>query len=150
MTSHLFQLPLRMLALGALCTAPLITMANGLVGAERSDSVVHSSDAWSSRAAPAGWAGERFATYRADSAHPMSFAYAARERSHGQPAAGAMVSRDDSVARPGAWAANFQSDSHAPGAFASVTTPVPEPGTYALMVAGLAVVGFVLRRRRPS
>lgn len=31
-----------------------------------------------------------------------------------------------------------------------VTTPVPEPETYALLLAGLGVVGFVARRRRPQ
>jgi hypothetical protein len=30
-----------------------------------------------------------------------------------------------------------------------VLTPVPEPSTYALMLAGLAGIGFVARRRRP-
>src|SRR5262249_8231322 len=29
-------------------------------------------------------------------------------------------------------------------------TPVPEPGTYAMLIAGLALVGFVARRRFPS
>jgi PEP-CTERM motif len=40
---------------------------------------------------------------------------------------------------------NGQSES-----FVTVTTPVPEPGTYALMLAGLGVIGFVMRRRRPD
>lgn len=31
-----------------------------------------------------------------------------------------------------------------------LTSPVPEPGTYALYAAGLAVVAFVVKRRRPA
>lgn len=34
------------------------------------------------------------------------------------------------------------------GSTVMITTPVPEPTTYALMLAGLAAVGFVARRRR--
>ena len=33
-------------------------------------------------------------------------------------------------------------------AFVASATPVPEPGTYALMLAGVAVIGFVALRRR--
>jgi hypothetical protein len=32
----------------------------------------------------------------------------------------------------------------------STTAPVPEPETYAMLLAGLGVVGFVARRRRPQ
>ncbi len=38
----------------------------------------------------------------------------------------------------------FESDNHA-----YLAAPVPEPQTYALMLAGLAAVGFVTRRRAP-
>ena len=34
--------------------------------------------------------------------------------------------------------------------FVSEVSPVPEPSTYALVLAGLGVVGFVARRRRPQ
>lgn len=33
------------------------------------------------------------------------------------------------------------------GGFIADTAPIPEPETYALMLAGLGIVGFVLRRR---
>jgi hypothetical protein len=36
------------------------------------------------------------------------------------------------------------------GALGAVTAPVPEPGTMAMVLAGLGVVGWVSRRRRPG
>lgn len=35
-----------------------------------------------------------------------------------------------------------------PPTHGTITTPVPEPGTYALMLAGLGLVGYAVRRRR--
>lgn len=151
MTSHLPQRSLRMLVLGALLCAPLITVANSPVGTDRRESVVHSAKAWLSLADPAGWAGDGFAIRVAESEHPMSFAHAARAGTYGQqPADAAVFSRDGAVTHGDVWSANFLSHKQAPSAFASVATPVPEPGTYVLMLAGLAAVGFVMRRRKHS
>jgi hypothetical protein len=34
------------------------------------------------------------------------------------------------------------------GSLLSATIPIPEPDTYALMIAGLGVIGFIARRRQ--
>jgi hypothetical protein len=56
---------------------------------------------------------------------------------------------------PGSMSAFFAADliqtaSGATGAVGSITTPIPEPETYALMLAGLGMMGFMARRRRPT
>jgi PEP-CTERM motif len=144
MTVNLLQQPVRLLLLGALFSAPLASMANNLVSTDHSESVVNQSNTWLSRA------GSRNAAHLVENEHPMSFAHAARERVHGQPGVAAVFSRDGVVTRNDVWAASFLSDASEPGSFVSVTTPVPEPGTYVLMLAGLAAIGFVMRRRRST
>ena len=46
--------------------------------------------------------------------------------------------------QPGVWAT--VNDLHLSGAAA--VTPVPEPETYGVMLAGLGVLGFIARRKR--
>jgi hypothetical protein len=46
--------------------------------------------------------------------------------------------------QPGVWAT--VNDLHLSGA--AVTTPVPEPETYGMMLAGLGLLGFIARRKR--
>lgn len=49
------------------------------------------------------------------------------------------------------FAARFRGqDLNAHDKVAAALSPVPEPETYALMLAGIALVGFVARRRRPQ
>lgn len=144
MTPNLLRQPLRLLVLGALFSAPLVTMANNLVSTDRSGSAVLSSDTWLSRA------GGRFGAHLVEREHPMSFSYAARERVQGKPAVAAVFSHVGAMTHRDVWPVSFLSDTSAPSPFASVTTPVPEPGTYVLMLAGLAAIGFVMRRRRRS
>jgi len=45
------------------------------------------------------------------------------------------------------WDSNFSDNA---GAITANVTAVPEPETYALMLGGLGVLGFVARRRRPA
>jgi hypothetical protein len=48
----------------------------------------------------------------------------------------------------GNYSLNFLGTSTPGGAYGGVLTAVPEPETYALMLAGLGIVGFVAARRR--
>jgi hypothetical protein len=143
MTPPLFWQPLRLLVLGSLFSASQFTMATPFVNADRSQSVVISSDTWSSRA------GGRVAMHLVEREHPLSFAHASRSGVYyGQPFGASVFSRDGTVTQRDLWSASFLSDTRAAVPFASVTAPVPEPGTYVLMLAGLAAVGFVMRRRQ--
>ena len=66
-------------------------------------------------------------------------------------------SDDESAAAPAYFAADviWTADTQSFGATGAigvthVTTPVPEPETYALFLAGLGAMGFMARRRRKT
>jgi hypothetical protein len=44
----------------------------------------------------------------------------------------------------------IQTDGGATGAVGAITAAVPEPETYALMLAGIGMMGFMAKRRRPA
>ena len=44
----------------------------------------------------------------------------------------------------------IRTEGGATGAVGAITAAVPEPETYALMLAGLGVMGFMAKRRRPD
>jgi hypothetical protein len=150
MKSNISRLPGHMLLLGALCASPLTAMAINPVANHGFDSVVHPRQTWLSQAGPSGWARDSFspgALHLAERDDPRSFAHATRERTPGLITGGAEFSPRGAAGREH-WPASFLSEPASPSVFAAVTTPVPEPGTYVLMMAGLAAIGFAMRRRR--
>ncbi|MGZ8260864.1 MAG: FxDxF family PEP-CTERM protein, partial [Caldimonas sp.] len=63
-----------------------------------------------------------------------------------------------SVVTPGTWTIEWLNDGENIPDFSNltlfardvVTTPIPEPETYALLLGGLGLMGFVARRRKPA
>lgn len=144
MKSNLSQLPQRVLLVCALCATPLVAMATRVVAEESFESIVRSPQ---SRANQAGNKFSFGAMTSAKRDDPRSFADAAREHIPSALAGGEAFSSKGVLNGDVSQIVSL-SESSSQSAIAAIATPVPEPGTYALMLAGLAGLGFVVIRRR--
>ena len=150
MKSKLSQLTQRMLLVCALCPMPLVAMATSVVADESFESVAHSRPTLMTAAGQAGRAGDKFsfgAAPIAERGAPQSFAHAAREHLP-SPLAGGKAFSHSGVLNGNVSLFSSLSESSSQSAIAAIATPVPEPGTYTLMLAGLAGLGFIVMRRR--
>lgn len=150
MTSKLAHLTQRMLLVCALCSVPLVATATSVIADESFDSVAHSRQMLLNHASQAGWAGDKFsfgAMARAEHDDHRSFGHKTRAHTPSQLAGGEVFSYKG-VLNGDSSPFNPLSESSLKNEKLAIATPVPEPSTYALMLAGLAGLGFVAMRRR--
>ncbi|MBC7955351.1 MAG: PEP-CTERM sorting domain-containing protein [Cytophagales bacterium] len=156
--SNACRLPL---LLSMLCATPLMAMTNNHVANNRFESVVHPTQTWLGQAsfgehdaARGKRMSQEFGSLLVGGNTP-SFASSAGERMTGAPGGGGDFPLGGTFTHAGVssdavWPADFLSEGKSWSSVTGITTPVPEPQTYVLMLLGLITTAFLMRHRNRS